>query len=99
MYRRSPLDEIRAELAAATAAKAAEVVVELRDELAREEARAAGTLVVYPADERLVSYWVRFTSGEDYQFWAEDAAHAIEQANDAEPRDTIDEVFLEDGLA
>lgn len=67
------------------------------DEQARADARAAGTLVVYHTDPRLVSCWVRFASGEAYQFWAEDAEHAIEQANDAEPGETVVEIGLHDG--
>ena len=66
----------------------------LRDELARAEARAAGTLDIYAPDPRLVAYRVILETGDEYRFWAEDAAHAREQAVDAEPDYEITEVVL-----
>jgi hypothetical protein len=66
----------------------------LQDELARAEARAAGTLDIYAPDPRLVAYRVILETGDEYRFWAEDAAHALEQAVDAEPDYEITEVVL-----
>lgn len=66
----------------------------LQDELARAEARDAGTLDVYEPDPRLVAYRVILETGDEYRFWAEDAAHAREQAEDAEPESEIAEVVL-----
>jgi len=66
----------------------------LRDELARAEARAAGSLDIYAPDPRLVAYRVILITGDEYRFYAEDAAHALEQAVDAEPDYEITEVVL-----
>jgi hypothetical protein len=66
----------------------------LLDELARAEARAAGSLDIYAPDPRLVAYRVILLTGDEYRFWAEDAAHALEQAVDAEPAYEITEVTL-----
>lgn len=66
----------------------------LQDELARAVARAAGTLDIYAPDPRLVAYRVILETGDEYRFWAEDAAHALEQAVDAEPDYEITEVIL-----
>lgn len=66
----------------------------LQDELARAEARAAGSLDIYAPDPRLVAYRVIFETGDEYRFYAEDAAHAREQAVDAEPAYEITEVVL-----
>ena len=66
----------------------------LQDELARAEARAAGTLDIYAPDPRLVAFRVIFETGDEYRFYAEDAAHAREQAVDAEPAYEITEVVL-----
>ena len=66
----------------------------LQDELARAEARGAGTLDIYAPDPRLVAYRVIFETGDEYRFYAEDAAHAREQAVDAEPAYEITEVVL-----
>jgi uncharacterized protein YggE len=93
MYPTRPIQEIRAELATAAAARDDKRTAALRDELSRAEALAAGTLV-YHRDPRLVSYWVRYNSGFDYRFWAEDAEHAIEQAKNAEPGETVVEAYL-----
>jgi hypothetical protein len=98
-----PIDQIRHELEAAENAHAvapddgaaAERLETLRDELARAEGRAEGTISVYERDERLVRYRVHFVSGLEYRFWAEDARHAAEQAMNAEPGETVLEVHLE----
>ena len=63
-------------------------------ELARAEARAEGSLDIYAPDPRLVAYRVILLTGDEYRFWAEDAAHALEQAVDAEPQQEITEVVL-----
>lgn len=67
----------------------------LRDELERAEGRVSGELIVYEDDQRLVAYLVRLASGSVYRFWAESAAHALEQAENAEPDQTVTEVALE----
>ena len=66
----------------------------LQDELARALARAEGRLDIYAPDPRLVAYRVILLTGDEYRFWAEDAAHALEQAVDAEPHYEITEVVL-----
>jgi hypothetical protein len=66
----------------------------LRDELARAEARAAGSLDIYVSDPRLVAYRVLLETGDEYRFYAEDAAHAREQAVDAEPDSEITKIVL-----
>jgi hypothetical protein len=66
----------------------------LRDELARAEARAAGSLDIYAPDPRLVAYRVLLETGDEYRFYAEDADHAREQAGDAEPDYEITGVVL-----
>jgi hypothetical protein len=37
-------------------------------------------------------FLVTFTNGQQYRFWAEDAAHALEQAEDAEPNLAVESV-------
>jgi hypothetical protein len=66
----------------------------LRDELARTEARIAGTIDTYWPDPRLVAYRVILETGDEYRFYAEDAAHAREQAVDAEPDSEITKIVL-----
>jgi hypothetical protein len=66
----------------------------LRDEFARAEARAAGSLDIYAPDPRLVAYRVLLETGDEYRFYAEDADHAREQAGDAEPDYEITGVVL-----
>jgi hypothetical protein len=77
----------------ATTKKTAELDA-LQDELARAEARAAGSLDIYAPDPRLVAYRVILETGDEYRFYAEDADHAREQAGDAEPDYEITEVVL-----
>ena len=66
----------------------------LHDELAGAGGRAEGSLEIYAPDPRLVAYRVILLTGDEYRFWAEDAAHALEQAVDAEPQQEITEVVL-----
>ena len=89
--RERPIATLQALIAAT---KSSTELERLQDELARAEARGAGTLDIYAPDPRLVAYRVILETGDEYRFWAEDATHAREQAVDAEPAYEITEVVL-----
>ncbi len=86
-----PIATLQALIAATKSSKELDA---LQDELARAIARAEGSLDIYAPDPRLVAYRVILLTGDEYRFWAEDAAHALEQAVDAEPQQEITEVVL-----